>query len=723
MLRRSQRVRDKKDVSGSSRMQGMSAASGSNIIDGSKHTTDDEDNKEYEEDDKEYEEDDNDDEDYKEERVDDNDDEDYKEERVDDNDDVPKKKKSRKATSTKRQRVPEQFRKVRGRLGLLEKLAKEMPLDVILEIFCYLEPRDLLRLARTTRDLRAILMSKTRESIWRLARGNVEDLPPRPVDLNEPQYAHLLFESYCHICMRSGRCDILWNFRMRSCQKCLRTFPKLEEDKTLGCHPLDAHYNDIIPTELDSSYRTIINPEIVRRYKTEYDALKPSPEERDAWISSKQDERLAIEEHIEECKDWYTVCLENRAAELNALRKNRQEAILDRLEEIGWRDEAELILKESYYGCDAFSLLKPVNQTRKLTDYGWRCIEDEVVEFLSEHRERRLVRERRDLLYARVTRTAEVYDAVLSNSDLREPQPTIGDVLCNQVFQSFIQDTPESEDLTDDVIRSKLLENLPEFVKEWRVAKDQKLLEIMQKSRPTATVNDLHLATTVFECDECFAKRPLYYPQIFYHHCCTSRRGAPLESLVTYLPTYVDHKGQWSHLSIKFSEVYSDHVKALVQQCSLDPNIATFQDIYDANLLFECTTCERDVQERDGGRYFMRWPLPAVHNRNHTLTTVNISNQEEEKVILASEPNIKSVWYDSICCAHCHKKSQIKNLVEHLKAEHEDIVVLPESENSPKLQSLQRHWYWNPRMLLEGAGEPFRYREDSATAAIRRSEN
>ncbi|KAJ3743864.1 hypothetical protein EV360DRAFT_90194 [Lentinula raphanica] len=122
----------------------MSAALGSDIIDGSKHTTDDEDNKEYEEDG-------NNNEDYKEERVDDNDDDDYKEERVDSNDNVPKKKKSRKATSMKRQHIPEQFRKVQGRLGLLEKLAKEMPLDVILEIFCYLEPRDLLRLARTIR--------------------------------------------------------------------------------------------------------------------------------------------------------------------------------------------------------------------------------------------------------------------------------------------------------------------------------------------------------------------------------------------------------------------------------------------------------------------------------------------------------------------------------------------------------------------------------------------
>lgn len=42
-------------------------------------------------------------------------------------------------------------------------------------------------------------MSKSSESIWRTARENVEGLPPRPNDLNEPQYAHLCYESYCHV--------------------------------------------------------------------------------------------------------------------------------------------------------------------------------------------------------------------------------------------------------------------------------------------------------------------------------------------------------------------------------------------------------------------------------------------------------------------------------------------------------------------------------------------
>ncbi|KAK7449739.1 hypothetical protein VKT23_013214 [Stygiomarasmius scandens] len=83
--------------------------------------------------------------------------------------------------------APEEFRRVRGRRGLLERLVDDVPLELTIEVFRYLEPLDILRLARTSRALRCILMSRSSEDIWRAARANVEGLPPLPLDLNEPQ--------------------------------------------------------------------------------------------------------------------------------------------------------------------------------------------------------------------------------------------------------------------------------------------------------------------------------------------------------------------------------------------------------------------------------------------------------------------------------------------------------------------------------------------------------
>ncbi|KAJ3729704.1 hypothetical protein C8R42DRAFT_706608 [Lentinula raphanica] len=700
MLRRSQRVKDKEDSSVCNGTQEpLATALGSNMIPGSKYTRDDEDDiKEDEEDD-----------------------DDYKGDEEED-DEAPQKKRLRKTVSAMRQRVPEQFRKVRGKLGLLEKLAKEMPLDVILEIFCYLEPGDLLRLARTTRDLRDILMSKSRESIWRLARGNVEELPPRPADLNEPQYANFLFESYCHSCLRSNkRCKItiLWNFRMRACRKCLRTFPKVHDARIPGDHPLNAHrYNDIFPTErviVNNSHRAISNPVIVERYKTEYDALDPQ-QDRDAWIISKRNKRLAIEEHSNCCRRWHSIWLDNRADELAALRKDRKKAILNRLEEIGWRAEAELIIGDDWYDFDDFSSLKSVKQSKKLTDQGWHSIKDEIVEFLSNHRDQRMAYKRGDLLCRRVTRIAGMYSDIFSKADLRGPQPTIGDILCDQLFSEFFLQDPLEYDFTDDDIHSKLLELLPEFVDKWRAAKEQELLEIIQGSLPLATLNDLHLAITFFECEEC-SSPPLYYPQILYHYCCVKHIRAPLDALEYHFRSSMNYKGPWSHLSIKFNNTYSNRAKALLEKCSLDPDTATSQDIDDANLLFECITCKRDLQFRDGGRYFMRWPLPLLHDQDHTLA-INDMDKEEKEVITASEPSISSKWYFPICCAHCHKTSDSWDFHSHLKAKHKDLVDFPESEIPPKLQDIRRHWYWNPHLTLDGFGQPFRYREDSATASV-----
>ncbi|KAJ3805468.1 hypothetical protein F5876DRAFT_51806, partial [Lentinula aff. lateritia] len=44
------------------------------------------------------------------------------------------------------------------------------------------------------------LLSKTSESIWRIARENfVPGLPPLPMDLNQPQYACLFFDMSCYV--------------------------------------------------------------------------------------------------------------------------------------------------------------------------------------------------------------------------------------------------------------------------------------------------------------------------------------------------------------------------------------------------------------------------------------------------------------------------------------------------------------------------------------------
>lgn len=72
-------------------------------------------------------------------------------------------------------------------------------LTVMPQIFSLMHPRDLLNLARTSKPLRALLMSRQSAPFWKAARQLVEGLPDCPPYLSEPEYANLAFFSHCHV--------------------------------------------------------------------------------------------------------------------------------------------------------------------------------------------------------------------------------------------------------------------------------------------------------------------------------------------------------------------------------------------------------------------------------------------------------------------------------------------------------------------------------------------
>ena len=74
-----------------------------------------------------------------------------------------------------------------------------------------MHPRDLLNLARTSKDFRSLLMSRTSAIFWRAARQQIPGLPECPPFLSEPQYANLLFFSHCHV-----SCVSLFSPRVRA---------------------------------------------------------------------------------------------------------------------------------------------------------------------------------------------------------------------------------------------------------------------------------------------------------------------------------------------------------------------------------------------------------------------------------------------------------------------------------------------------------------------------
>lgn len=88
-------------------------------------------------------------------------------------------------------------KKRRGKLYLIT----EMPLDILFEIFGQLFPADVLHLSMSSKALRDILLRKSAAFLWKQAFLNMKITPPPPCpdDLNEPQYANLLWGKYCFV--------------------------------------------------------------------------------------------------------------------------------------------------------------------------------------------------------------------------------------------------------------------------------------------------------------------------------------------------------------------------------------------------------------------------------------------------------------------------------------------------------------------------------------------
>lgn len=123
-------------------------------------------------------------------------------------------------------KAPAIWARVRGRRGHL-KMVVEMPFDILLEIFQYLGPADLLHLSRANHALRGMLLDRsTALPLWKavsdlrlynnllvsdcgaspcmqaMTRAPEPQPPACPDDLSLPQYVNLLYGKTCFVSMK-----------------------------------------------------------------------------------------------------------------------------------------------------------------------------------------------------------------------------------------------------------------------------------------------------------------------------------------------------------------------------------------------------------------------------------------------------------------------------------------------------------------------------------------
>ncbi|KAF5378405.1 hypothetical protein D9757_010856 [Collybiopsis confluens] len=443
-----------------------------------------------------------------------------------------------------------------------------------------------------------------------------------------------------------------------------RVYSSIAENRALMTSLVRRHRYD--------SYR----PDMVDKYVAEFNALK-TEDERDAWISRQAEVLKAMKEHKYLCQQWFQARIAGRGEELVNVRDQRKIAILERLEKIGWREEAEL--SESY-ARNVFSNHKLVRQPKKLTNRGWKSIETELVQWLAEQKNKRLGEQRSAVIRERI---AMLFEEIKATRSLGNQLPYEDAVFTNEALRELIWETPAEDELSSELLRSKLSEHLPDIIERWSSAVQESLVEIIQKFRPNATIVDLQLATTVFECTGVAHEHFLmHYPQVLYHECC----------LKFYCFQSADIRFgylKWSSENLTLSSTGCHMATAIVQGCSLDPATATVQDLWAVSPLIECKSCERQAD----GRLFMRWPsaIGDYHSRGHSVVINNFG--DETPHILACEP--------------------LENLVcRSFPPRHLDAVISANANVVPfplSVDDLRLHCYRDPTNMRDWS-RPFRYR-------------
>ncbi|KAJ7444819.1 hypothetical protein FB451DRAFT_70951 [Mycena latifolia] len=562
----------------------------------------------------------------------------------------------------------------RGKLRFIT----EMPLDILFEIFGQLYPADLLNISRSSKALRNIILRKSVAFIWKQAFLNFTDGPPPPCpdDLNEVQYANLLWGKHCFFCGVFTTL-VVWQCRIRTCKGCIQTsnftllgrYAGLRDTAQEVC-PKWHHSNSV-------GYICVTSDlEAIRKQLNELDETKTDTRE---FIQNSQQISRAKTQHANLCRSWEHLQKLRRRIEHKDVRETRKIAILGKLEKLGWSDEL-------YRGATMSALLTlpAFKQNKELTERMWTNMEPELITFLAETKRRRLEDERIRVLRSRISVLATAAEQHLSIMPISEPRPSISD-LCAMPEYRAILESPSGTKITKDDF-AELLTHLSDQTDRWQKSNIEILLRLLpsfkssskQRGKKGSDAAPLDLCTIFFRCHSC--QEPIPYPRILSHACLlnesakdeeehTEEKGDLLYRACYHLPWIQSQKG------IAFDTEASNITTMLVKLCRQDSKTLTSAMMEELEPRFECLRCPHPRQ----GRLVMQWRIALLHeleeHYGETVTPKSWKILNAEDVIAAKEQEAKTRKQPPphLLCLKCNdgeKRFTRRQIQEHLVSQH-----------------------------------------------------
>ncbi|KAF8877132.1 hypothetical protein CPB85DRAFT_1443694 [Mucidula mucida] len=491
--------------------------------------------------------------------------------KTNDADTSPDKKPRKRAKTSAAIKSSGQAAPARKRRGKLSQIT-ETPLDVLYEIFSLLEPLDLLRLSRTTKTLRVILMNKKCKIVWKSAFRGMGDVPPIIEGLNEPHYASLLYDDHCDNCLKAHTKHVQWQIRMRLCKECLHNGTIMESARRLP--PVDRALLALVPCFKPVQSVVWYHRSTVERLVAESADLPLNSQTYKKWLEKRKEEHLALVNSCKPYEDWVTSQTEARAAEIASLRRQRLESILARLKADGWEPELTHRITQ-----EALKRHRLVKQTKELTDQNWENIRPTLTTVMSDLRVEIQARNMREIITERTRLLTRLVEPVLRQMPETPHKPPPSALCTYEPFVDIIKNTPLEGDVSD-----KLKEALPSVAyvcEQWRHEQEARLKTILRGE--TGRNDDLSLVVNGFACTDCHKRSPslvLHYPHFASHPCFYAE--APVGD------TGVEVK-VWRANGIKAlnQDVY-DRCRDFVRMCGLDPDTATAEDMDGLDLFFRC---------------------------------------------------------------------------------------------------------------------------------------
>lgn len=574
---------------------------------------------------------------------------------------APKKKKPRRGP-------------LAGRLaGLME-----MPMDILFEIFGHLNPLDVLRLARTTKQFRRVLMDRSARCIWIAARNNLSDLPDCPPFMSEPQFANLVFDTHCHECLAPNTRSVDWCLARRICMKCTKDC-MVEENYAYGPgSPYAA-----VPSKLGKRGRQCYYRKDLEEFHRKRVSLT-DPQEREKFVEECKARVLEMNKHGVLLDAWALRQASARSVELENLRGARKQAIIEELTKLGWGPEIEQIPPYDDLGNHRL-----VKQPTRLTSRIWSNIRLEMIKHMEDLRARRLQRERKALVFSRKQLAISILRTYkreqLPFTDIM-PEPMD---FCTFPEVSAIIDLPTETAVTGASF-ADVVSRLGELIAQWRIRTHNSFIDkfkdaLSSKHQRTADalvekqtngeakasassstdvkgkgkakavepplpdkaelVKVLSLATTVFRCDHCAADLwitydgpfqgfpskhsasaiPLFYPKVMGHHCLTKGRAqeSPITASepISELRWYHRHvRTQWTCAPLQIDEQAEAVASNIIVACDRDPLTTTTAEMDTLDPKLACLSCPKwDPVVKDSCRASVfGWRAAFIHSvQNH----------------------------------------------------------------------------------------------------------